>query len=155
VKRRAWAIALAGSLLGLAGCAPGYDPVLNPLGPVPGAKPVRFNPVMTVTPYSAGGQNAGIGYLKVDAPQEEAHVGSELFYPHLSYTLSQNGRVWFSRVRNHAYPADEQAQVVSLPPGRYLLNGYADIVGPVRVPVTIYEGRLTELNLAETRQLGD
>ena len=77
MKRRACCcIALAGSLLGLAGCTPGYDPVLNPLGPVPGAKPVRLHPEVSVTPYS------------------------------------------------------------------------------VRVPVTIYAARLTELNLAETRRLG-
>jgi hypothetical protein len=108
-----------------------------------------------VTPYSAGGRNAGMGYLRVDTPQEEAYVGPELFYPHLSYTLSRDGRVWFRCVRNHANPTDEQAQVVSLPPGRYLMTGYADKVGPVRVPVTIYAARLTELNLAETRQLGN
>ena len=155
MKRRACCIALAGSLLGLAGCAPAYDPVLNPLGPVPGAKPVRLHPEVNVTPYSGGGRNAGIGYLRVNTPREEAYDGSELFYPHLSYTLSQNGRVWFRCVRNHASPTDEQAQIVSLPPGRYLLTGYAEIVGPVRVAVTIYAARLTEVNLAETRQLGN
>lgn len=155
MKRRACSIALAGSLLGLAGCAPGYDPVLNPLGPVPGAKPVRFDPMVKVIPYYPAARNTSLGYLRVDTPQEEAYVGSELFYPHLSYTLSQNGRVWFRCVRNHVYPADERAQVVSLPPGTYLLTAYADRVGPVRVPVTIYAGRLTELSLAETRQSAD
>lgn len=112
-----------------------------------------MRPAVRVTPYTAGGRDAGAGYLRVDTPQEEAYAGSELFYPHLSYTLSRNGRVWFRCVSNHATPADEQARIVSLPPGRYLLTGYADKVGKVRVPVTIYAARLTELNLAETRAL--
>jgi hypothetical protein len=96
-----------------------------------------------------------MGYLRVDAPQEEAYVRSELFYPHLSYALSRPGRVWFRCVRNRTNPANEQVQVLGLPPGSYLLAGYADKVGQVRVPVTIYAGRLTELRLAETRSLAE
>jgi hypothetical protein len=110
---------------------------------------------MKVVAYSSSATNARLGYLRVYTPREAAYAKSELFYPRLSYTLSHDGRVWFQCVRNHASLADEQAQVVSLPPGKYLLIAYADKVGKVRVAVTIYAGRLTELTLAETRQLGN
>lgn len=88
-------------------------------------------------------------------PQEEAYVASELYYPHLSYTLSPHGQGWVRRVRNRGSAADEQAQILSLPPGTYLLTGDADKIGKVTVPVTIYPGRLTDLRLAETRALGE
>lgn len=52
----------------MAGCASGYNPVHNPLGPVPGAKPANLQPVIAVVPYSVGGGNPAVGYLRVDTP---------------------------------------------------------------------------------------
>jgi len=134
-------------------CQSEYGTILNPLGPVPGMKAVPF--YARVSSSAVPALPAGKGRLVVATPTGLVYVGSQMYYPHLSYFIeSENGWPAFC-VANHLRRTDEIPTDVQLPAGLYTLIAEADGLGKVRVPIRITSGTLTKVTLQRFRGEND
>jgi hypothetical protein len=115
----------------LVSCA-GSGRVLGPVGP----QPVHAD---TLAPA---------GFLKVYTATENHADASMHYFPHTGYTVyAEDGKTVVTNVANASSVHDEDALLVQLPAGKYLVEARADRYGTVRVGVVIERGQLTTVNL--------
>jgi hypothetical protein len=134
-------------------CQSEYKTVLDPLGPVPGAKGSIFYPKVSTSTSSSCPQ--GQGSLVIKTPTGLAYAGSTMYFPHLSYFIESKNGWSVRRVANHSSQIDENPQEIQLPAGRYTLVAEADSLGKVRVPLAINSGTLTIVVLQRFRGEND
>jgi len=115
----------------LVSCA-GSGRALGPVGP----QPVQVD---TLAPA---------GFLKVYTATEDHAEGGMQYYPHTGYTVyAEDGKTVVTNVANASSVHDEDASLVQLPAGKYVVEAKADQYGTVRVGVVIEKGQLTAVNL--------
>ena len=115
----------------LVSCA-GSGRVVGPVGP----QPVYVDKV------------APAGFLKVYTATENHADGSMHYFPHTGYTVyAEDGKTVVTNVVNASSVHDEDASLVQLPAGKYVVEAKADRYGTVRVAVVIEMGQLTIVNL--------
>jgi len=120
-----------GSVPVLVSCA-GSGRVLGPVGP----QPVHVD---TLAPA---------GILKVYTATEKYADGSLPYFPHTGYTVyAEDGKTVVTNVANASSVYDEDAWLVQLPAGKYVVKAKADVYGTVQVGVVIEKGELTTVNL--------
>lgn len=132
LNRAVYLCLLGLSLLPLIGCATEQPLVLTqPVGPVEG-EPKHFQKHGELIVYSA--------WDRFDT-LDSAH------WKHTAYSLRPENGGKVIRVRNRCGTFGQDAEVVALPPGSYLLDVYATNAGLVKVPVVVREGLTTEVYL--------
>ena len=126
----------------IAGCAGNEQvTVLHTVGPVPAGTRMQAQAAGNLIVYTA-----------VQVPPISSDT---LFYPHTSYAIYDSHGVFLRGVRNHIGPWDEQAERVSLPPGRYTISGESELQGDVKVPIIIQAAKTTVVNLQRISHRGD
>ncbi len=107
---------------------------------------------LTLAPVGAGpsarrSSERGLGDLQVYSEPEEYYREELSYFPHTDYhVFTADGR-HLRRVSNHNTDEDETPAVISLPPGQYLVQAWAEFFGLVRVPVVIKANHLTKVIL--------
>ncbi len=119
----------------LAGCASTHVP-LGPVGPNPAVPPT----------ISANGRLEVLSDLEVRRDANE-FAFNPVFYQHTDYDIYnlRGGKV--RHVSNSTGKYSEDAEVVSLPPGKYIIKAQAQGYARVSVPVVIEPGRRTRVHL--------
>ena len=113
------------------------------------ASPHSVTTLNTVSPEPAVSIQKEIvkGSLKVYTATGEYTDGDYIYHPHSGYTIYHNDGTVCKRVLNHAGMDDNNAEVIGLPPGRYIVSADSEMNGLVKVPVVIMGGKLTVVNL--------
>lgn len=108
--------------------------------------PVTLAPVGP-GPYALVASQRGMGKLQVYSQPEEYYDEDLPYFPHTDYQLFTVDGTHLRRVWNHTTHEDETPVVVSLRPGKYLVQAWAEFQGVVRVPVVIKANKLTKVIL--------
>lgn len=106
--------------------------ILDPIGPAP-----RINAATQDT----------AGFLKVYSLAGIYNDQGVNYHPHTDYTIYARDGVRVKKVKNAAFPYDEEPTTVSLPAGTYTVEALAEGYAVVRLPVAIETGRLTTVYL--------
>lgn len=124
------------------------------IGGCAGNEPVTVLPTVGPAPSNARTQAQGdlIVYTAVKVPPISSDT---LFYPHTRYAIYDSHGTFLRGVRNHIGPWDEQAERVSLPPGRYTISAESELRGDVKVPIIIQAAKTTVVNLQRISHRGD
>jgi hypothetical protein len=128
------ALLLVSSLVTVS-CSTAKSPLqLEPVGP---AQPLAVTPTHqgALVVYSAFEVHGAGPALPDDIRQ------------HSSYRISSAAQVPPQEIENHAGPFGENPEAVLLTPGNYIVSARANGFGLVTVPVTIAEGKTTEVHL--------
>ena len=88
-----------------------------------------------------------MGDLQVYTEPEEYYQEELSYFPHTDYQLYTSDGKHLRRVWNHNTHEDETPAIVSLPPGRYVVQAWAEFYGLVSVPVVIKPNELTKVIL--------
>jgi hypothetical protein len=147
------AIAAAGSLIWLAGCASAPKvAIVEPVGPAP-AKPTTVSGEGYLQVFSArqrGAEFPEIMMWEWDYPLQRDALNYGL--AHTDYIIRTEENRPLQYVRNATDMADPQPARVSLPPGRYKVEAEAEETGgrtvKVLLPVLIEPGRTTVAHLS-------
>jgi len=124
-------LVLAGILPLLASCV--SEPIaLAPVGPGPVAN---------------GAASTWKGDLEVYTETEEFCEDEMSWFPHTDYQIYTADGKRLKRVWNHQNHQDESPAVVTLPPGKYVVQAQAQFYGRVIVPVVIKPGETTRVIL--------
>ena len=98
-------------------------------------------------PFARPASERGMGDLQVYSEPEEYYQEELSYFPHTDYQLYTSDGKHLRRVWNHNTHEDETPAVVSLPPGRYVVQAWAEFYGLVSVPVEIKPNELTKVIL--------
>ena len=123
-------------VLFLASCATGGVYVLpEVVGPAPGA-------------HGYGKE----GMLQVYSRTTEFNDGGIRYYPHTSYRIYSTNGSFVKYVRNHTTSTDQRPATVRLPVGNYSVTALSEVMGVVKVPVTISGAQVTAVYLDSSRR---
>jgi hypothetical protein len=92
------------------------------------------------TPLSAG-------YLEVYSATDRVDDGGVSYFPHSSYLVYTIDGKLVRKVENHVASSDESPELVTLPPGRYIVEARSENDGNIRVHVVVFTGRRAVLDL--------
>ena len=122
-------------VLFLSSCATGGVYVLpEAVGPAPGARGYGKEGVLQVYSRTTEFNDGGIRYL-----------------PHTSYRIYSTNGSFVKYVRNHTTSTDQRPETVRLPVGNYSVTALSDVMGVVKVPVTISGAQVTAVYLDSSR----
>ena len=92
--------------------------------------------------------HTGAGWLIVKSERRDVFLDKQFpFHIHTSYTIKTIHDKPVRWVANHIGDTDENAELVSLPAGKYVVIAKSTDYGQVRVPVLIEPGQTTTVHL--------
>ncbi len=98
-------------------------------------------------PYAHSASVSGMGDLEVYTEHEVFYEDQMPYFPHSDYHIYTTDGKHLRRVWNHSTHEDESPATVSLRPGRYIVEAWAEFYGLVTVPVVIRANELTKVVL--------
>ena len=87
------------------------------------------------------------GYLEVYSATDRVDDGGVSYFPHSSYRIYSIDGKLVKQVENHLASSDESPELVTLSPGRYIVEARSETEGTVRVHVAVFTGRRAVLDL--------